>query len=475
MSNKFSKKNSQKYVVVHRPHDDPHFYDAEASEHVLLPVSNPNDRERKVPSGPSAQIRRSTAIKEVNSNVGEAALYGITFDDSKYDYTQHLKPIGVDPEAVFVPSKTDTEKDLDKKKNIEDMFVESAYRNADELQGTPASVFQRGIAKPEYLSHQQELPEEISGFRPDMNPALREVLEALEDDAYVVNEDIVVQNKKSKKAVEEEEEILDEDNDDIFAELLGGGEVDDAEEFEDEFDEWDIDNLQDYEDDNYRDEIAQFENIDNLEDLEALDYQADIRRFQQEQKQSKKKQNVDAAYSDDDLESIEPLDDDVAEEEEEKVDVLGDLPNIQSKQKTGNKKRKDRRKKGAMSDVSGFSMTSSAIARTEVMTVLDDTYSNIINSYENYEEEQAIDEEETYQPFDMKEERSDFESLLDDFLDNYELESGGRKLAKKDAERDRLKEAADEASRGKLSMRRKRENNKNGTAGVLSSLSGLHL
>ena len=57
----------------------------------------------------------------------------------------------------------------------------------------------------------------------------------------------------------------------------------------------------------------------------------------------------------------------------------------------------------------------------------------------------------------MSAERSDFESMLDDFLDNYELESGGRKLAKKDKEIERLKEAADEVSKGKLSQRRNRE------------------
>lgn len=110
-----------------------------------------------------------------------------------------------------------------------------------------------------------------------------------------------------------------------------------------------------------------------------------------------------------------------------------------------------------MSDVSGFSMSSSAIARTETMTVLDDQYDQIINGYENYEEELEEDEEQNYQPFDMSAERSDFESMLDDFLDNYELESGGRKLAKKDKEIERLKEAADEVSKGKLSQRRNRE------------------
>ena len=92
MSKKFSSKNSQRYVVVHRPHDDPSFYDTDASAHVLVPVSNPNK------PGTEADLRKKEEAfvkpKDNKAHVGEAALYGINFDDSKYDYTQHLKPIG---------------------------------------------------------------------------------------------------------------------------------------------------------------------------------------------------------------------------------------------------------------------------------------------------------------------------------------------------------------------------------------------
>ncbi|EDO18488.1 hypothetical protein Kpol_1032p85 [Vanderwaltozyma polyspora DSM 70294] len=482
MSKKFDKKNSQKYAVVHRPHDDPRFYDAEASDHILVPINNPNERSKKAPT-PRFEKPKSSANRDAaNAHAGESALYGITFDDSKYDYTQHLKPIGLDPEnSVFIPVKSnavdDENEKLQKKKNIEDLFVEPSYRDEAKPQAS-APLFQRGMATAEYLKHQEEISNDISGFRPDLNPALREVLEALEDEAYVINEDIEVvvddksKVKKSKEAKVENTEELEGD-DDFFAELLGGGEAADEDEFEDEFDEWDVDNLQDYEDEHYRDEIEKLDNIENLEDLQGIDYQADVRRFQREKARARKEYDTDDDFSQDDLESIEPLEDDLAgeleNEDEEEEDVLGDLPTIKTQTK-GNKKRKERRKKGAMSDISGFSMSSSAIARTEVMTVLDDKYDTIINSYDNYEEEQEIDEEENYTPFDMKEERADFESLLDDFLDNYELESGGRKLAKKDSERDRLKAAADEASKGKLSMRRKRENMVNAAANSLQSL-----
>jgi len=40
-----------------------------------------------------------------NSKLGTASLYGISFEDQlEYDYLQHLKPMGEDPSAVFIPS-----------------------------------------------------------------------------------------------------------------------------------------------------------------------------------------------------------------------------------------------------------------------------------------------------------------------------------------------------------------------------------
>lgn len=108
-----------------------------------------------------------------------------------------------------------------------------------------------------------------------------------------------------------------------------------------------------------------------------------------------------------------------------------------------------------MSDVSGFSMSSSAIPRTEIMTVLDDKFDQVIGGYENYEEEQYDDD---YEEFDMNKERGDLENLLDDFLDTYELAEGGRKLAKKSETADKIQLAADIASKNnKHSKKRLKE------------------
>ena len=346
--------------------------------------------------------------------------------------------------------------------------MEPSYQDLENKAAEP--LFVRGVAKQEYLDQMQEIPGELVGFKPDMNPALREVLVALEDDAYVINEDVAVEIKpKSNNAAEG----LDEDDDDIFAELLGSGKADGADEFEDEFDEWDMQDLDNFEEEHYKQEMAQFDDIGKLQDLQGIDVSADVRRFKLQQKKVRNDWDSENDFSDDDNGSINHSEDEEElKEEVEDGDVLGSLPSFKTSSKTGGKARKARHKKGAMSDVSGFSMSSSALARTEVMTVLDDKYDQIIGGYENYEEELAEDEEK-HESFDMLKERPDLESMLDDFLDNYELGSGNRKLVKKDEEIARLKEAADEVSKGKLSMRRKREKEKKSVKGITNGLNSL--
>ncbi|CAG99656.1 ribosome biogenesis protein LTV1 [Kluyveromyces lactis] len=476
---RFNKNNATKFAVVHRPHDDPNYHDPEAGEHVLVPVQNRHKKkdvsqsseDGPIPKLVSTPTAPSTSASKnaVNEHVGEAALYGITFDDSKYDYTQHLKPIGLDPShSVFIPAKSKKPIEKKKLKDPESLFVEPSYQDLENKAAEP--LFVRGVAKQEYLDQMQEIPGELVGFKPDMNPALREVLVALEDDAYVINEDVAVEIKpKSNNAAEG----LDEDDDDIFAELLGSGKADGADEFEDEFDEWDMQDLDNFEEEHYKQEMAQFDDIGKLQDLQGIDVSADVRRFKLQQKKVRNDWDSENDFSDDDNGSINHSEDEEElKEEVEDGDVLGSLPSFKTSSKTGGKARKARHKKGAMSDVSGFSMSSSALARTEVMTVLDDKYDQIIGGYENYEEELAEDEEK-HESFDMLKERPDLESMLDDFLDNYELGSGNRKLVKKDEEIARLKEAADEVSKGKLSMRRKREKEKKSVKGITNGLNSL--
>lgn len=384
------KKQGKTYKVVHRAHDDPLYHDEEASEHVLVEVQNPNNRKIKTKAQLEEEFKEE--LEDMRENEGEAALYGITYDDSKYDYMQHLKPIGKS-DGVFV------EKDgkVQKKKGI-------VFKDGFEL---PEDVLPSKKIVTQTYQDQQNIPDEIAGFKPDMNPALREVLEALNDEAYV------------------------EEGDDIFQDLLqGGAEEVDEEDFEDQFDEWDLDN--------YEDEMAQYdEKAFEKEGDEG--WEADFRKYKAVSKNKKNDWDSDDEFEDEE-------------------DVVPDLPsfNANSKSKSSKgSKRKQRQKKGAMTDTSSFSMSSSANFRNEGLTLLDDRFEKVMKDFEDefFEEE---DEEEPKE-FDMKNERADFEGMLDDFLDNYEIE-GKRRIVKKNPELDKLKKAADSASKGKLAQRRRKEN-----------------
>ncbi|KAH3679909.1 hypothetical protein WICMUC_000652 [Wickerhamomyces mucosus] len=388
MSKKWiDKKRDKTYQVVYRSHDDPLFYDEEAGEGVLVEVTNPNNR--KIKTKTQLEKELGDELNNIRGNEGEAAVYGITFDDSKYDYMQHLRPIG-NADAVFIPKKG-TEK-AEKTKGIQ---------FKDEL-NLPDEMFASKTTVQRTYQDQQDVPDEISGFRPDLNPALREVLEALEDEAYV------------------------EEEDDIFEDLLADGEQVDDENFEEQFDEWDMDN--------YEAEMAQYESKDFAQEGDQ-GWEADFRKFNAVRKYHKNEWDSD---------------DEFEEDEDDFVPELPSFNNADSSKKGS--KRKQRMKKGAMSDTSGFSMSSSALHRTEAMTIIDDQFEQVMKDYHNEDAE----EEEEYKPFDMGSERQDLEDLLDDFLDNYEVE-GGRRIVPKNEDIHNFKKAADSASKGKLAQKRNKQ------------------
>lgn len=440
---RFDKKSAKTFNIVHRAHDDALYYDNDASEHVLVPAPTKKsktpiptllDQEKYDPNkkiyttDELSKKLNPEEIKTIRANEGLAAQYGIFFDDSKYDYMRHLKPIGAG-DGVFIEARGETEKP--KTKNIEDLFK-------DQL----PSEKKRAVAHDDL----ENIPTEFQGFNPELDPRLREVLEALDDEAYI--------EESNDKAEDEEAEERD---DDFFSSLLKSGEVDDEDEFyygsdadqyyDDDYDEWDLDNYQDEYDQKYDSEVEQDMPYNEGEAPEELEvgtgshvntgWAKDVMKFK-----SKMKNTANEWDSDDDF-------------EDEDEDELPDLPTFDQASNKKVSKTKLRKKKGAMTDTTSFSMTSSANYRTEGLTLLDDRY-------EQYAKKYAKDdtEDETYEAFNIDNERTDLEGMLDDFLDNYELGSGGRKLVKKSAERDRLKAAADSVSKGKVAMRRKKEKEK---------------
>lgn len=134
----------------------------------------------------------------MRDNEGEAAEHGIYFDDTSYDYMQHLRDIGEgDGEAHFLDAAPVKVKGKGKAKTmkLEDALRQSTLEDVEETHGSDAgamgdrfSTFSRST-RPHTYQNQQDVPDEIAGFQPDMDPRLREVLEALDDDAFVDDKD----------------------------------------------------------------------------------------------------------------------------------------------------------------------------------------------------------------------------------------------------------------------------------------------
>lgn len=152
MSRWIDKKTAARYEVVHRSHRDPLYHAQDAPERVLRPVEGKRGR----PSTSIAWLEEQLGNIQRRDNEGEASLYGVYYDDSSYDYMQHLRPVDEGPALdetlphEVLPQQTE---------------VLTSYQD------------------------QQEVPDALSGFQPDMDPSLREVLEALEDEAYVDQEE----------------------------------------------------------------------------------------------------------------------------------------------------------------------------------------------------------------------------------------------------------------------------------------------
>src|SRR5690606_7504637 len=117
---------------------------------------------------------------QVRKNEGEAAEYGIYYDDTKYDYMQHLRDIEHTGDSVFLEAPVTKSQQKGKQK----MSLDEAIRAKDE-ELLPKELLASDIQLKKTYQDQQNIPDSIAGFKPDMDLRLREVLEALEDEAFV--------------------------------------------------------------------------------------------------------------------------------------------------------------------------------------------------------------------------------------------------------------------------------------------------
>jgi protein LTV1 len=317
----------------------------------------------------------------VRANEGEAASYGVYFDDSEYDYMQHLRDLNTGGgEVVFVESTATANKGKGKQKQS----LEDALKKLD-IEQSAGDILDDDILPSKNLTRvtyeaQQDIPDSIKGFQPDMDPRLREVLEALEDDAYV-----------------------DDGDDDIFKELAKDGHELEDYEFDgadfDEDDGWESDAtakpIKEYKDN----DIPQLVPTEQPEEGPSQDWLEDFKQFKKEQKGGK-------------------------------VPVAPSQSEMQSNWTTTTHGGRRKKRKGALTDNSSYSMTSSSLVRTEQMTLLDARFDKIEERYnEDMEDDMqsmsAVSTMSTVQgPV-----RGDFDNIMDDFLGNFT--KPGKRTSKK--------------------------------------------
>jgi len=170
------------------------------------------------------------------------------------------------------------------------------------------------------LEAQEAIPSELHGFQPDMNPHLRQTLEALDDDAFI-QEDV---------------------DDDFFAGLMEDGERDDDQE-----------EIFDFEEDGADTDIHHLP-----KDSECISDEEDGQDWHVRFAKFKKEQRVRIGAGS------------LLDGASEGGDTLGRLPSLSV---LGAKKRK---RKGT-SDASGYSMSSSSMFRNEGLTSLDEQFERV--------------------------------------------------------------------------------------------------
>ena len=194
------KNASTTYQLLYRSQDDPLLNDSSAGDRALFAV--PGSSSQSQPSSKKSlhitDLEDELDFSSMRENEGEAAEHRIYFDDTSYDYMQHMRDIGqgsgdahfVDGAPVKVKGKRKS-KTMKLGDALREASLEEEESEAPSLVDTGTdglSTFSRSTKQRTYQD-MQDIPDEIAGFQPDMDPRLREALEALEDDAFVDAQD----------------------------------------------------------------------------------------------------------------------------------------------------------------------------------------------------------------------------------------------------------------------------------------------
>ncbi|KAG9035573.1 hypothetical protein FRB95_011117 [Tulasnella sp. JGI-2019a] len=379
----FKGPGAQKFQLVYRSQRDPLIHDAEASQQILKPLES---RKGKTRADLETVLNPTELAEELKKrpNLGEASVHGVYFDDTKYDYMQHLRTVGEkednwDTFLVEMPGK--------KKQKPTIMTLKDP--TPSDVTTIPDEFLPPKVELPKNYEAQMGVQSSIAGFRPDMNPHLRQTLEALEDEAFVD----------------------DELQDDFFGELLGDGEAEAEEDLDFPFDERGLG------------EDGHAAPLDSCADPEDANWESRFAQFKQTKDQAGNDEATDGVGSEKDYGASEG------------GDTVGTLPHLSVQ---GIKKR--RKKSG--SEASGYTMSSSSMYRNEGLTRLDEHFDAVYErEYENAHDidcdcedcEQALrsrrrtgdagtsDEDVDDEAPDLLNSRDDIDEIMDEFLDKYEV------------------------------------------------------
>lgn len=365
-------------------------------------IKTRNDLEAEL-FGDSESISSQPSTRE---NEGEAAEYGVYYDDTEYDYMQHLRDLnGQDSrgESYFVEARLSKKDGKGKQKmSLEDALREASISdNAAKRQlFLDEDMLPSKTLKESTYQNQQDVPDALAGFQPDMDPRLREVLEALDDEAYV------------------------DDEEELFGELAKDGEVS-RQEFEEfgfvgdggalEDEGWETDDTakpsKEYNETalppapTTAQDVAMIDGADHGDG----DWMKEFSKF----KKAEKSKGA----------APEPKN-----------------PDLQSSIITGTSMTGGRRKKrkGAMTSSTGYSMTSSSLFRTEGQTLLDARFDRIEEDYAEDGMDEADEGASIVTGSSMLSKpsstassqapslRSDFDSIMDEFLGGYSMSGKNR-------------------------------------------------
>ena len=397
---------------MHRQQNDPKIYDDDSSSMVFQELAPSRSDKAKNRGDLESELFGESEDRKIFShlrdNEGEAAEYGVYFDDSEYNYMQHMRDLNSESgegESFFVEAPVMRKERKGKgRAKLEDALRDASLedRAHDDVPTKCGSRLlendilpSKSLRKSTYQD-QQNVPDALAGFQPDMDPRLREVLEALDDEAYV------------------------EDEDDIFGELTKGGTEVSLAEFEElginledgkaEDDGWETDDTAKPAKEYRNSSLSRSPDTTDVYMKDGVD-QGDG-NWMKEYSKFKKAENSKA----------------------NKPQVSN--PEVQSSILTGTSMTGGRRKrrKGAMTSSTGYSMTSSSLLRTEGLTLLDACFDKIEEDYadEDMEDEDGSVSVMTGSSINSGQAlalRSDFDSIMDEFLDGYSM--SGRKRIKK--------------------------------------------